>query len=93
MSSRTFLAAAVIAVGIISTIVSVRAQTPPKVVLANVSYGATRELHRAPNDAIARESKDLPANSGSSCRSTTPSARAPYVSSCPLPDRARLARS
>jgi sulfate/thiosulfate-binding protein len=53
MSMRqSLLAAAAIALGLMSAIVSVRAQ---EVVLTNVSYDPTRELYKALNEAFARE--------------------------------------
>ncbi|CAN5536647.1 sulfate ABC transporter substrate-binding protein [soil metagenome] len=56
MSNRkSFLIAAAITLGIMSTVVAVRAQTPSEVVLTNVSYDPTRELYRAVNDAFAKQ--------------------------------------
>ncbi|WP_425067999.1 sulfate ABC transporter substrate-binding protein [Reyranella sp.] len=52
---KSLLAAAVIAAGLMSTIVAVRAQTPPEVVLTNVSYDPTRELYKALNEAFTKE--------------------------------------
>jgi sulfate/thiosulfate-binding protein len=54
-SRRNLLAATAIASGLLSGIVSVRAQTPPDVVLTNVSYDPTRELYKAINEAFARQ--------------------------------------
>ena len=56
MSSRqTFLVALAIALGVMSTVVAVRAQTVPEVILTNVSYDPTRELYKALNDAFVKE--------------------------------------
>lgn len=52
---QSFLAAFAIAVGLISTVVAVRAQTPAEVVLTNVSYDPTRELYKALNEGFAKE--------------------------------------
>ncbi|HEY6717084.1 MAG TPA: sulfate ABC transporter substrate-binding protein [Reyranella sp.] len=52
---RTFLIALAIAAGIMGAAAVARAQTPPDVVLTNVSYDPTRELYRALNDAFARQ--------------------------------------
>jgi sulfate/thiosulfate-binding protein len=59
MSKRTYLAAAVIAFGVMATVVAVRAQSSKPaaqdVVLTNVSYDPTRELYKALNDAFAKQ--------------------------------------
>lgn len=56
MSNRqTFVVALAIALGVMSTVVAVRAQTAQEVVLTNVSYDPTRELYKALNDAFAKE--------------------------------------
>ena len=52
---RTFLIALASAAGVASATAAARAQTPPEVVLTNVSYDPTRELYRALNDAFAKE--------------------------------------
>jgi sulfate/thiosulfate transport system substrate-binding protein len=52
---RSFLSALAIAAGIMGAAAVARAQTPPDVVLTNVSYDPTRELYRALNDAFARQ--------------------------------------
>jgi sulfate/thiosulfate-binding protein len=52
---RTFLIALAIAAGIMGAAAVARAQTPPDVVLTNVSYDPTRELYRALNDAFAKQ--------------------------------------
>jgi sulfate/thiosulfate-binding protein len=52
---QSLLAAAAIAVGLMSAVVSLRAQTPREVVITNVSYDPTRELYRALNDVFAKE--------------------------------------
>jgi sulfate/thiosulfate-binding protein len=52
---RTFLGALAFAAGITSSATPGRAQTPPGVVLTNVSYDPTRELYRALNDVFARQ--------------------------------------
>jgi sulfate/thiosulfate transport system substrate-binding protein len=52
---RTFLIALASAAGIAGASAPGRAQTPPDVVLTNVSYDPTRELYRALNDAFARQ--------------------------------------
>jgi sulfate/thiosulfate transport system substrate-binding protein len=52
---RSFLSALAIAAGIMGAAAFARAQTPPDVVLTNVSYDPTRELYRALNDAFARQ--------------------------------------
>jgi sulfate/thiosulfate-binding protein len=56
MSTRQiFFGALAIALGVMSTVVAVRAQTGQEVVLTNVSYDPTRELYKALNDAFAKE--------------------------------------
>ena len=52
---RTFLIALAIAAGIMGAAAVAGAQTPPDVVLTNVSYDPTRELYRALNDAFAKQ--------------------------------------
>ena len=52
---RTFLSALAMAAGTLGVAAVARAQTPPEVVLTNVSYDPTRELYRALNDAFAKE--------------------------------------
>jgi len=52
---KSFLIAAAITLGIMTTVVAVRAQTQQEVVLTNVSYDPTRELYRALNDAFAKQ--------------------------------------
>src|SRR5258705_5884248 len=52
---RTFLTALASAAGMASVSAVVRAQTPPDVVITNVSYDPTRELYRALNDAFAKQ--------------------------------------
>src|SRR4030088_2264828 len=52
---RSFLSALAFAAGIMGAAAFARAQTPPDVVLTNVSYDPTRELYRALNDAFARQ--------------------------------------
>ena len=51
---RTFLSALAMAAGTLGAAAVARAQTPPDVVLTNVSYDPTRELYRALNDAFAK---------------------------------------
>jgi sulfate/thiosulfate transport system substrate-binding protein len=52
---RTFLVNLAIAAGISGLPAAARAQTPPDVVITNVSYDPTRELYRALNDAFAKQ--------------------------------------
>lgn len=52
---QSLLVAAAITVGLMSSIVAVRAQTPAEVVLTNVSYDPTRELYKALNDAFSKQ--------------------------------------
>ena len=52
---QSLLIAAVIAFGIMSTVVAVRAQGAAEIVLTNVSYDPTRELYRAMNDAFSKQ--------------------------------------
>ena len=52
---RSFLSALAMAAGTLGVAAVARAQTPPEVVLTNVSYDPTRELYRALNDAFAKE--------------------------------------
>ena len=52
---RTFLSALAMAAGTLGAAAFARAQTPPDVVLTNVSYDPTRELYRALNDAFAKQ--------------------------------------
>jgi sulfate/thiosulfate-binding protein len=52
---RTFLSALAIAAATLGATAVAQAQTPPEVVLTNVSYDPTRELYRALNDAFARQ--------------------------------------
>ena len=52
-SRRLFLAAA--GLGLTAAAIPSLAQTPPEVILTNVSYDPTRELYRALGDAFAKE--------------------------------------
>ena len=52
---RSFLSALAMAAGTLGVAAVARAQTPPEVVLTNVSYDPTRELYRALNDAFAKD--------------------------------------
>jgi sulfate/thiosulfate-binding protein len=51
---KSFLIAAAITLGVMGTVIAARAQTPPDVVITNVSYDPTRELHRALGDAFSK---------------------------------------
>ena len=52
---QRFIIATAIVLGMMGTVATAPAQTPPDVVLTNVSYDPTRELYRALSDAFAKE--------------------------------------
>jgi sulfate/thiosulfate-binding protein len=52
---QRFIIATAIVLGMMGTVATAPAQTPPDVVLTNVSYDPTRELYRALSDAFTKE--------------------------------------
>ena len=52
---QRFLIATAIVLGMMGTAATAPAQTPPDVVLTNVSYDPTRELYRALSDAFTKD--------------------------------------
>ena len=74
---QRFLIAAAIAFGIMTTVATAPAQTPPDVVLTNVSYDPTRELYRALNDAFPSSGRQAPARRSRSARRTADRASRP----------------